>query len=191
MHLIYFIYFSFVWCCCIMRSYVLMPASKSFLSMWGIGVRWSTDLPQQDKKLFAVVFFFSAPFVGIFAPSRAPPIYLLGFYGAFVVLQSRKMKMAFTALHACQGCWCCALFSESCCWILLRLGDRKAGTLSPTGYHWNLWQNPSSPFFLPSAARNTCEFKEIRLQGKKWFITIKHRLVWFNCFSKLKTQRHF
>lgn len=83
MHLIYFIYFIFVWCFCIMRSYVLMPGSKSFLSMWGVGVRWSKDLPQQDKKLFAVVSFFSAPFVGIFAPSRAP-LYI--FWGFMVLL---------------------------------------------------------------------------------------------------------
>lgn len=69
------------------------------------------------QNLFAVVFF-PAPFVSIFAhlspdllSIQCLPLYLLRVYGASVVLQSRKMKMAFTSPHACRavGAGLCSL----------------------------------------------------------------------------------
>lgn len=44
--------------------------------------KWSTDLPQQDKKAFCYYWFLPAPFTSNSASG---------------VLQSRKMKMTFTA----------------------------------------------------------------------------------------------
>lgn len=109
--------------------------------------------------------FFFQPLCQYLCPIQCLPMHLLRVYDAFVLLQSRKRKMAFTALHACQGCWCCALFSELCCWILLRLNDWKAGT-----YAWGITEicdrSPTlsdCSFLLSSAARNThkCFKKEM------------------------------